>query len=231
MSPSLAPFVYAPAGLLLVGTSTYLWAFRRRSAPVRWLVAVCATTLFWFFTLYVLQYSWEPETVLVAARLNFAAALLTFYTLFRLSRAVSGTANRPLDHVIGGLSALVALAAALTPWLDQREYVGYHVGQHYAEYGWMLQPYAALVAAMLTSTVIHILWERVAGKHIRVVKDQLLYLAVGSLGMLSILLITQVILPHWAFTYRAVDAGPVAIILLLSLVALTVARRKDFAPI
>lgn len=219
MSPSLAPFVYAPAGLLLAGTATYLWTFRRRSAPVRWFVGVCATALFWFGALYVLQYAWSPETVLVAARLNFAAALLVCYALFRLSRAVSGTASRLVDQVAGGLSALIALTVAITPLLDQREYVGYHVGQHYAEYGWMIQPYAALVAALLTSTVIHAFRERVAGRHLKIVKDQLLYIAAGILGILAILLVTHVILPHWAFTYRAVDVGPVAAVLLLSLIA------------
>ncbi len=97
MSSLLATVLYALAGILLAGASLYLWIRERDSASARWFVGSCLSLLGWTVTLYVFQHATIPEQVLLIGRLNFAAASLAVYGVYRLVRAVARLPKRPLE--------------------------------------------------------------------------------------------------------------------------------------
>lgn len=229
MNSPLLLLLYGLAALLLAGASLYLWIRERRSEPARWFVATCLALLGWTATLYLFQHSFAAESVLLIGRLNFAAASLAVYGVYRLVRAVAALPTRPQERVLGGITLAVALASALTPWVDQAELVSSAAQEsHTTIYGPLFPVYVLHLVALLGGAILLALREWRMGSQLQQVRDQLLLLGVGILATGAVSMITNVLIPYTRGDFRWIDVGPLSTMLLLLAVGYAVVHHQLF---
>jgi drug/metabolite transporter (DMT)-like permease len=208
VSPLLATLLYGLATLLLLGASIYLWIRERETAAARWFVGTCLSLLGWTVTLYVFQHSFVPTQVLLIGRLNFAAASLAVYAVYRLVRAVATLPKRPVEQALGWVTVLIALVSAATPWVDEAETVSLVAGQsHQTTYGALFPLYVLHVVLLLGGAILLAFRERRVGEHPQHVRDQLLLLGVGILGTGAVSITTNVLIPYTTGDFRWIDIG------------------------
>ena len=221
--------LYSLAGLLLASASLYLWIRERNSAAARWFVGTCVSLLGWTATLYIFQHASIPEQVLLVGRLNFAAASLAVYAVYRLVRAVANLPVRRMDQSLGLVTLLVALVSTLTPWVDEAERVSEAAMQtHQTVYGPLFSLYALHLVGLLGGAILLAFRERRAGSHPQHVRDQLLLLGVGILATGAISIVTNVLIPYTKGDFRWIDVGPLSTLLLLLAVGYAVVHHQLF---
>ena len=229
MTGPLVTLLYGLAGGLLLLASLYLWIRERRSASVRWFVLTCLSLLGWLVTLFLFQRSNDPAFVLLVGRLNFAAASVAVFGVYRLVRGVAGFASQQSDN--GLLLATLALSAlsALTPWIDAAEIVrGAGMGSHVTVYGLLFPVYLVHVVGLLALSIwTAFRWrgESVARSHMR---DQLLLLGWGIVATGLVSLWTNIALPYSFGNFDFIELGPLSTVLLLLAVAYAVVRHQLF---
>ncbi|MBB6053878.1 histidine kinase N-terminal 7TM domain-containing protein [Armatimonas rosea] len=223
------------AGILLASASLYLWIREHHSEAARWFVGTCVALFGWTATLYVFQHLSIPEQVLLVGRLNFAAASLAVYGVYRLVRAVAGLTTRLADQMFGGLTLLVALVSTFTPWVDQAEHVSLtaqvsltSMQVHQTVYGPLFPLYAAHLLGLLGGAILLAFSERRKGMQLQNVRDQLLLLGVGILATGAVSIITNVLLPYVRGDFRWIDVGPLSTLLLLLAVGYAVVQHQLF---
>lgn len=231
MTGSLITLLYGLAGALLLLASIYLWIRERLSPSVRWFIVTCLSLLAWLITLYFFQASTDPQVVLLIGRLNFAAASISVYGVYRLVRTVASLRATQYDKVLLLLTVLLSGMSALTPWIDQAELItSTGSGSHETIYGSLFPLYLVhlvglLVAALWTAfrQRREIVWS--SGSHI---KDQLLLLGWGILATGGVSLLTNIVLPYGFGNFDYIMAGPLSTVLLLLAVAYAVVRHQLF---
>ena len=229
MTGPLVTLLYGLAGTLLLLTSFYLWIRERKSAPVRWFVLTCLSLLGWLVTLFLFQRSNDPAFVLLVGRLNFAAASVAVFGVYRLVRAVAGLPSQQSDT--GLLLATLALSAlsALTPWIDEAEIVRVDgMGSHVTIYGYLFPLYLIHIVGLLALSI----WtafrrrgESSARSHMR---DQLLLLGWGIVATGLVSLGANIVLPYSFGNFDYIELGPLSTVLLLLAVAYAVVRHQLF---
>lgn len=220
--------LYGLAGTLLAAASIYILIRERRSASARWFVATCASLLGWVTTLYIFQHLSTPGLILLMGRLNFAAASLAVYAVYRLVRAVAERPRHWIDRFLGLIALLFALASSFTPWVDQAEIVSPVAGFHLTHYGWLAPVYLLHIVLMLVAAVFLVLWERKEGHQPRHIRDQLLLLSIGIVSTGTISILTNIIIPYSWGDFTWIDIGPLSTVLLLLAVAYAVVRHQLF---
>jgi hypothetical protein len=230
MDSLLATVLYAVAGIALAVASLYLWVRERESASARWFVGTCVFLLAWLATLFFFLRSTDESTVLLLGRLNFAAASLAVYAVYRLVRAVANLPIRPLDRLTAGISIIFSILSAVTPWIDKAEIIS-KVGSgdnHETVYGFLFPLYALHIILMLVWAIGTAMREQHRLTHKPHVQDQLQLLGMGIIGTGAVSLVTNILLPYFSGNFRWISVGPFSTILLLLAVAYAVVRHQLF---
>jgi hypothetical protein len=168
--------------------------------------------------------------VRLLGRLNFASASLAVYAVYRLVHAVANLPIRPLDRLTVGISIILSLLSALTPWIDKAEIIS-KIGSgdnHETVYGFLFPLYALHIIGMLVWAIGTAMREQNSLKHKPHVQDQLQLLGIGIIGTGAVSLVTNILLPYFSGNFRWISVGPFSTILLLLAVAYAVVRHQLF---
>jgi hypothetical protein len=210
MDSLLATVLYVVAGAALFGASLYLWVKERESASAQWFVVTCLSLLAWLVTLFFFLRFTQPDLVLLLGRLNFAAASLAVYAVYRLVHAVSELPVRPIDRALAIVTWLLAGLSALTPWIDRAERISLSVGSgdnHQTIYGFLFPLYAVHIIGLLLMAIGTAIRERGKKSHSHHVQDQLTLLGIGILGTGFISFVTNILLPYLYDDFHWISVG------------------------